>query len=80
MMKNKKAFFGVFGIIWAVLVLIILILLVVFSVKIAGAVALTIGFLKEYGLWVLIGITLIVFWKQLRTIANFLLNKMGIKI
>jgi hypothetical protein len=78
--KNKKALFGIMGLVYLVFIIIILALLVWFGFKINGAIIAYVDFIRKYWKWLLISTTLLLFYKQIQAILNFILSKIGINV
>lgn len=78
--EKRGLIFTIIPLLYGILALTILILLIWFGFRISSAVTATIDFLKQYGVWVLVGIALLVFHKQLRAIMNTILKRFGVKV
>lgn len=79
--KNKKGLlFMVLAPIYLVLIIVLLILLIWFGFKISGVVNAVVGFFQAYWKWLLIGLGVIIFHKQVGAILNFILGKIGVKV
>lgn len=77
-MKNKKAIFGLVGLVSIVGIIIILGLLIWFGTKISSGLVAGFDFLKVW--WWLIALIIFMITPIGRALSKFLLRKMGVKI